>query len=95
VRRAKATAAKTATATKAAAKRTSTRASKAVKAAADGAIEVGSSRKKVAIGVAAIAGVAAGVAAIVGRKKLVQASSEALEAVTGSSSESGPTRSAD
>jgi hypothetical protein len=74
---------------------TPARAAKAVKAAVTEVADGGSSRKKVVIGVAAIAGVAAGVAAIYGRKKLVEASTEALEAVTGSARESGPTMSAD
>ena len=66
---------------------TPARAAKAAKKAVTEVTSAGSSRKKVAIGVAAVAGVAAGIAAILGRKKLAETSTEVLEAVTGAVSD--------
>lgn len=57
-------------------------ASRASKAARGGT--AGVTRKRVAVAGVVAAGVAAGVAAVLGRKKLIKASNEAIDAVTGS-----------
>ncbi|UAK23952.1 hypothetical protein [Sphingomonas nostoxanthinifaciens] len=64
---------------------TTTTVKRAVRAVEDKAADAtaGVTRKRVAIGAAALAGVAAGVAAVIGRKKIAKATSDAVDAVTG------------